>query len=474
MDSDRRAILMAGVATAMAGGGGGRAVAEGTQAPPPVAGPLRLDDEARAAAAEDFGHIVRRMPQGVLLPASDQEIATMIRWAGNSQRKIAPQGQRHSVYGRAQVSDGMVIDMTQLRAVHEVRDDRVVVGAGATWSEVLAATLPRGLTPPVLTDYLDLSVGGTLTVGGIGGTTSQHGMQSDNVLELDVITGRGQKITCSSLGNAGLYDAVRAGLGQVGVITRATLKLVPAPEKVRRYLLTYPDLATLLKDERLLATANRFEAVQGSILPTPAGWTFKLDAVRCFSGDDPPDDKALLVGLSDDRSAAKLSTLSYVDYLKRLAALEQLLRSKGQWSYPHPWLMTFVGDSRIDSVASAELDRLTPADLGTFGQIVLSAFHRASVTTPLLQLPADSLVYAFNLVRIPTTDAVAEADRLVTANRAIYERVRGAGGTLYPVSALPMSSDDWRRHFGSAWHQLRDAKQTFDPGHILTPGYEIF
>jgi cytokinin dehydrogenase len=39
---------------------------------------------------------------------------------------------------------------------------------------------------------------------------------------------------------------------------------------------------------------------------------------------------------------------------------------------------------------------------------------------------------------------------------------------------LPMSGDDWRRHFGSAWQRLHDAKQTFDPQHILTPGYEIF
>jgi cytokinin dehydrogenase len=474
MDSDRRAILMGSLAAAVASSGAGRAAAEGMQSMPPLEGMLRLDDKTRVAAAEDFGHIVRRTPRGVLLPASDQDIATMIRWTGDSHGKIAPQGQRHSVYGRAQVRDGVVIDMTQLRAIHEIQSDRLVVGAGATWSEVLAATLPRGLTPPVLTDYLDLSVGGTLTVGGIGGTTSRHGMQSDNVLELDVITGRGQKITCSPLSNAALYDAARAGLGQVGVITRATLKLVPAPDKARRYLLTYPDLGTLLKDERLLAAENRFDAVQGAIPPTPAGWTFKLDAARYFSGDEPPDDKALLAGLSDDRSAAKLSTLSYVDYLKRLAALEQLLRSKGQWTYPHPWLMTFVGDSRIESVVRAELDRLTPADLGTFGQVVLSAFYRASVTTPLLQLPADRLVYAFNLVRLPTNDAVAEADRLVTANRAIYERVRGAGGTLYPVSALPMSGDDWRRHFGSAWQRLRDAKQTFDPGHVLTPGYEIF
>jgi FAD/FMN-containing dehydrogenase len=136
--------------------------------------------------------------------------------------------------------------------------------------------------------------------------------------------------------------------------------------------------------------------------------------------------------------------------------------------------MTFVGDSNIEAVVSGELDRLTPADLGASGQVTLSAFRRTAATSPLLRLPADNLLYAFNLVRIPTTDAVAEADRLIKANRAIYERVRAAGGTLYPVSAFPMSRDDWRRHFGPAWAPLRDAKQNFDPAHILAPGYEVF
>lgn len=53
--------------------------------------------------------------------------------------------------------------------------DRVVVEAGATWSDVLRATLAQGKAPPVLTDYLELSVGGTLIVGGVGGTTSAFG-----------------------------------------------------------------------------------------------------------------------------------------------------------------------------------------------------------------------------------------------------------------------------------------------------------
>jgi FAD/FMN-containing dehydrogenase len=299
-------------------------------------------------------------------------------------------------------------------------------------------------------------------------------MQTDNVLALDVVTGRGETITCSPLSNADLFQTVRAGLGQVGVIVRATLKLIPAPEKARRYELTYPDLRTLLADERLLAGDDRFDAVRGSILPMPTGWTFRFDAVRYFSGDNPPDDRVLLGGLSDDRSAAKLSTLPYFDSLNRLAALEQTLRSNDQWFCPHPWLTTFVGDSKIESVVSGELKRLTPADLGAFGQVALSAFRRPDATSPLLRLPEDDVVYAFNLIRIPATDAVAEADRLVEANRAIYERVRAAGGTLYPVSAFPMSRDDWRRHFGSAWSWFLGAKQNFDPEHVLTPGYDVF
>ena len=272
---DRRAVLLASVAAAAAGVAGGQAAstkeasAVPTAAPsaPRLDGELRFDEASRAAAADDFGHIVHRTPEGVLLPGSDQDVAATIRWAGGLGRKVAPQGQSHSVYGRAQVRAGIVIDMTRLRTVHGVQDDRVVVDAGATWSEVLAATLPHGLTPPVLTDYLELSVGGTLVVGGVGGTTSRYGMQSDNVLEMDVVTGRGQKVTCSPHRNADLFDAVRAGLGQVAVITRATLKLIPAPEQVRRFLLVYPDLTTMLTDERLLAADDRFDAVQGAVLP---------------------------------------------------------------------------------------------------------------------------------------------------------------------------------------------------------------
>ena len=267
---------------------------------------------------------------------------------------------------------------------------------------------------------------------------------------------------------------MRAGLGQAGVVTRATLRLVPAPRQVRRHQLSYPDLPTMLADQRRMVADDRFTAVQGAVLAAPAGgWTFRLDAILEFS-DATPDDAALLAALSDDRSRAQAATLPYLDHLDRLAPLERALRASGQWAFPHPWLMTFVGDRQVEAVVEAELVRLTPEDLGPFGQVVVSAFHRRAVTTPLLRLPDDELCYAVNLVRIPATDDPALTQRLVAANRAAYQRVRAAGGTQYPVSALPMSAEDWHAHFGPAFDRLCAVKQTFDPDTILTPGFEVF
>jgi cytokinin dehydrogenase len=443
--------------------------------PPQLEGELRFDEATRSGHADDFGHIVHHRPEGVLLPGSADDVAKTIQWTAPRGGRFAPQGQRHSTFGRSQVPGGIVADMSTLRHIGPVEGGRVVVEAGATWSDVLRATLAQGQTPPVLTDYLELSVGGTLIVGGVGGTTSAFGAQSDNVTDMEVVTGEGKKVTCSASDNADLFNAVRAGLGQVGVITKATLKLVAAPESVRRFLLLYPDLATMLRDERLLSADNRFDAVQGAIAAAPGGGlAFRLDAAKYFHGD-PPDDSALLAGLSDDPAQRQPATIGYFDYLSRFAAFEAALRANGQWFFPHPWLMTFIGDSRVESVVSAELDALNPAtDLGPFGQVALVPVRRTAISSPLLRMPSDSLCYAFNLVRIPAAKDASEASRLVDANKATYERVKAAGGTLYPVSALPMSKGEWRDHFGPAFSQLDAAKQQYDPDTILTPGYEIF
>jgi FAD/FMN-containing dehydrogenase len=197
--------------------------------PPPVTGELAADPTALSATADDFGHLIHRTPQYVLKPASVADISAVVAWAASQGLKVAARGQGHSNYGRPMVQCGVVIDMSTLNTIHSIAPDRVVVDAGAKWNAVIDAALGHGLTPPVLTAYIELSVGGTLSVGGIGGMSHLYGLQTDNVLELDVVVADGRELTCSATQNADLFDAVRAGLGQVGIITRATLKLITVP-----------------------------------------------------------------------------------------------------------------------------------------------------------------------------------------------------------------------------------------------------
>ncbi len=127
-------------------------------------------------------HIVHRTPMAVLEPGS---VKTSHGWSashdsiGSRSRCV---GRGHTTYGRAQV-EGIVVDSTKLTGIQFNSGGRVVVGAGVLWADVVREAFTRGLTPPILTDYLGLSVGGTLALGGIGGQVSKVGAQVDNVLE---------------------------------------------------------------------------------------------------------------------------------------------------------------------------------------------------------------------------------------------------------------------------------------------------
>ncbi|MGI8336816.1 FAD-binding protein [Actinomadura scrupuli] len=459
---------------------------------PPLDGRLLLDAPARSRAADDFGHLVSRRPLAVLVPGSVRDVQVLLRHCRGHGLPVAARGQGHATHGQAQVAGGVVVDMSALREVR-VREGAVVAQAGARWSDVLRETLPRGLTPPVLTDYLELSVGGTLSAGGIGGATGHHGSQADNVLELEVVTGTGEHVVCSPARGSDLFRAVLAGLGQCAVIVGATMRLLPAPATVRRYRLRYPTAPALMAGQRRAARDGRFDSLQGQIQPSPdgsGGWCQVLEAVAFHRGSVPPDDAALLADLGDLGSAGggvvrggggrggetgtrEIADLSYAAFLDRLAPSVAELTAAGEWSRPHPWWNVFLPDPEADAFVSAVLADLTPADLGTGGVILLYPFRRPPVRVPLLRVPAGRLAFLFALLRTASADATDPA-AMIEANRGLYRRAGALGGTRYPVGSVPMSRSGWRRHFGPAWPAFAAAKRRYDPGGILAPGQRIF
>ena len=281
------------------------------------------------------------VPIAVLQPGSVNDIVRMVRFAREHHIRVAARGQGHSTQGQAQVDAGVVIDMSFLRRIRSIDAASAWVDGGVRWIDLLRQTLTRSLTPPVFTDFIELSVGGTLSVGGIGGQTFRWGAQTDNVLELEVVTGRGELVTCSAFSNPGLFHVCRAGLGQYGIICGARLRLIQAQPMARTYTALYTDVAAFMADQLRLIHDGRFDYVEGSLVPQQGGgWAFQIELTKYFS--TPPNDADQLAGLSFSGGTLAVVDQSYFDFINRLAPLVAMLKQAGVWDLPHPWVNLFL------------------------------------------------------------------------------------------------------------------------------------
>ena len=447
-----------------------------TEPLPPLDGTLLTDPAALAPYADDFGHLVTgRTPRAVLLPGSVADIRAMIRYCGPRGIDVAPRGQGHQCFGQAQAAAGVVIDMGPLAAIRvDPAAATVEVQAGAVWSAVLDACLAHGLTPPVFTDYIELSVGGTLSAGGLGGAAQHHGAQVDTVLELDVVTGTGDLVTCSPTRHPELFDTARSGRGQVGVITSEVLTLVQARDRVRKSTLTYSDVAALTAAQRRAVRDGHFDWLEGAAAALPGGgWQYQLEGAVYYDSTAPDDHS--LIGDLGFQGTPEVAEFDYRGFVDDLAPAIAYLKATGEWYDPHPWYDMLLPDSATDAYVTATMAGLTPADIGPSGVILLYPIPRARLRTPLLRAPESDLVFLFAILRTAAPDPGAQpAAVMQAANRALYLQAQAFGGTIYPVDSIPMTADDWRVQYGDQWSAFLAAKRRFDPHGILTPGQGIF
>ncbi|MDQ3789567.1 MAG: FAD-binding protein [Actinomycetota bacterium] len=434
---------------------------------PGLDGELVVDEESRTEAADDYGHIVHRMPVAVLRPGSVRDIATVIRFANHHGLKVATRGQGHSTFGQAQAGGGIVIDSRTLATIHRVGTGHAVVDAGVQWLDLIKATLAQGQTPPVATDYLGLSIGGTLSVGGIGGATSHHGLLVDNVLALEVVTGTGEIVRCTPSIRPALFHAVLGGLGQFAVIARATVRLIPAESTARVYHLSYPDLTSMTAAQRKALSDRRFSYLEGQITPTETGWTYVLEGVQYYTPPAEPDDQALIADLAP--AGTEITDMPYFAWLNRIYDLVQQLMAL---RLPGPWINVFIPDEATDAYVASVLAETTPADAG--GVILLYPVRNDVIRQPFVRLPDSPVVFLLALLRAVSPPDDAQTQRLIDVNRAQYDRVVAVGGTHYPVGAIELTEADWQRHYGPEWPAFRAAKHTHDPNNVLTPGQAIF
>ena len=140
-----------------------------------VSGRVLTDEATREAVATDFGRIVVRRPQAVVCPASAEDVARVLKFAARHSLSVATRGGGHSQTGQS-LSEHLVLDMASLCQLVRVEDGTVTVQAGIKWRTLVEHLAARRVSPPVLTNNLDVTVGGTLSMGGLGVASWRHGM----------------------------------------------------------------------------------------------------------------------------------------------------------------------------------------------------------------------------------------------------------------------------------------------------------
>ena len=445
---------------------------------PPLDGEVVTDPSSLAADSTDTGNIVQHTPAAILRPGSVDDIRKMVCYCRGFGIKVAARGQHHSTFGQSLVDGGLTIETATLGTIHSFGPTGADVDAGVLWKELLLHSVPNGLAPPVITGFTGLSIGGTLSVGGIS-TNSHFGAQVDRVQQLQVVTGAGEVVDCSVDHQRDLFEGVLAGLGQLGIITRARVDMVRVKPMTRTYLLYYVDNGTFFADLRTLLARDEFNDVYNIWGANPAGgFVYQLNAVIQFDPAHPPDDSHLLRGLHFDPASKQVQDAPYLDFLLRVDGAIDFFKSIGMWEgVIHPWFDAFLPDSTVERYLGEVLPTLTPADVGSTGFMLLFPQRRSQLTRPFLRVPeCDEWVYLFDILTAnshPGPDAGFTA-QMVARNRRLFDKARAMGGTRYPIGVVPFSRADWSSQYGQSFPDLVRLKLRYDPDNILTPGPGIF
>jgi cytokinin dehydrogenase len=430
-----------------------------------LSGELSFDDAVLQTAADDFGRVVHKKPIAVLRPGDAQDIAKLVQLANRQGLKVAMRGQAHSFLGQTQVAGGVVVDSSSLNAVRIVKSGAggtAEIGSGSKWHPVLMAANAEKLTVPVIADTF-LSVGGTISTGGFGVTTYNLGLQVDHVQELEVVTGDGQIVTCSDARNSDLFNAMLGGLGQCGIITKVVMRLMAAPTHVLFIKMDYDDFQSASADLALLAKDGRFHHLDGRGAARPTGGVgYYVEGGAFYYAPNDPDEAKLTAGLKFAKKTA--TAMTYEQYFRR-----EEVCTACTTPLQKPFVYLCLPASRYIEYTSGILSSPTES---AFLVPRMSAWRRATIKRQLTRMPDEEIIYRFQLSR--SLPAGTDTASMITLNRTLYERARDMGGYRMTSSAVEMSQDDWKRHYGPAWQMVEAAKTKFDPKNVLTPGHGMF
>jgi glycolate oxidase len=201
------------------------------------------EDELRAFETDALT-AYRRMPLAVVLPSTTEEVSAVLRTCHAMGVNVVPRGAGTSLCGGAiPQEDAVVLGLSKMNRVLDVRfgDRTMRVQAGITNLSISAAVGAEGFFyAPDPSSQLACTIGGNIAMNSGGAHCLKYGVTTNNILgvRMVLIDGTVVDIGGDAMDAPGydLLGLVVGSEGQLGVVTEATVRILPLAEGARPVL----------------------------------------------------------------------------------------------------------------------------------------------------------------------------------------------------------------------------------------------
>ncbi len=201
---------------------------------------LQPSDGGYESARRIWNGMIDKRPAIIARCAGTADVVRGVNFARDNGLVLAIRGGGHNIAGNALCDDGIVVDLSQMKAASvDAGKRRVTIEGGATLGDLDAATQAHGLATPVGINSTT-GVAGLTLGGGFGWLSRKYGMTVDNLESAEVVTATGEVVRASATEHPDLFWALRGGGGNFGVVTRFEFRLHPVGPELLSGLIVYP------------------------------------------------------------------------------------------------------------------------------------------------------------------------------------------------------------------------------------------
>ena len=207
-----------------------------------------IDDETETRAYEcDALTAYRCAPMAAVLPRTTAEVSAVLRICHEEGVPVVPRGSGTSLAGGAlPTADAIILGVSRMNGVLETDyDNRFIrVQSGRTNLSVTGAVEADGFFyAPDPSSQLACAIAGNIAMNSGGAHCLKYGVTTNNLLGVTLVQMDGTVIEVGGAhmdaGGLDLLGVICGSEGQLGVVTEATLRILPKPEGARPVLIGF-------------------------------------------------------------------------------------------------------------------------------------------------------------------------------------------------------------------------------------------